>query len=98
VHLKDKSDFGHKATVVVAGKGVVDVDGCLKELIRQRFDGHISVEHEADWKDSVPQVKHNIDFVKERENPHGLIRQAEAREDEAGKKLAEEIRKRMQKK
>lgn len=64
VHLKDKSDFGHKATVVVAGKGVVDVDGCLKELIRQKFDGHISVEHEADWKDSVPQVKHNIDFVK----------------------------------
>ena len=66
VHLKDKSEFGHKATVVVAGKGVVDVDGCLKELIRQKFDGHISVEHEADWKDSVPQVKHNIDFVKAR--------------------------------
>ena len=64
VHLKDKSDFGHKATVVVAGKGVVDVDGCLNELKRQKFDGHISVEHEADWKDSVPQVKANIDFVK----------------------------------
>ena len=66
VHLKDKSDFGHKATVVVAGKGVVDVDGCLAELKRQKFDGHISVEHEADWDNSVPQVKHNIDFVKER--------------------------------
>ena len=66
VHLKDKSDFGHKATVVVAGKGVCDIDGCLKELIRQKFDGHISVEHENDWKDSVPQVKHNIDFVKAR--------------------------------
>jgi sugar phosphate isomerase/epimerase len=64
VHLKDKSEFGHKASVVVAGKGVVDVDGCLKELIRQKFDGHISVEHENDWKDSVPQVKADIDFVK----------------------------------
>jgi len=63
VHLMDKAAFG-KSEVVVAGKGVVDVDGCLKELIRQKFDGHISVEHEADWKDSVPQVKHNIDFVK----------------------------------
>ena len=31
-----------------------------------KFDGHISVEHENDWKDSVPQVKHNIDFVKAR--------------------------------
>jgi sugar phosphate isomerase/epimerase len=66
VHLKDKSEFGHKASVVVAGKGVCDIDGCLKELIRQKFDGHISVEHENDWKDSVPQVKHNIDFVKAR--------------------------------
>jgi sugar phosphate isomerase/epimerase len=64
VHLKDKSEFGHKAGVVVAGKGVVDVDGCLKELIRQKFDGHISVEHEADWENSVPQVKDDIDFVK----------------------------------
>ena len=66
MHLKDKSEFGHKATVVVAGKGVVDVDGCLAELKRQKFDGHISVEHEADWDNSVPQVKHNIDFVKAR--------------------------------
>ena len=66
VHLKDKSEFGHKATVVVAGKGVCDIDGCLKELIRQKFDGHISIEHENDWKDSVPQVKANIDFVKAR--------------------------------
>ena len=65
VHLKDKAAFGH-SEVVVAGKGVVDVDGCLKELIRQKFDGHISIEHEADWKDSVQQVKHNIDFVKAR--------------------------------
>ena len=65
VHLKDKAAFG-KSEVVVAGKGVVDVDGCLKELIRQKFDGHISIEHEADWKDSVQQVKHNIDFVKAR--------------------------------
>lgn len=65
VHLKDKATFG-KSEVVVAGKGVVDVDACLKELIRQKFDGHISIEHEADWKDSVPQVKADIDFVKAR--------------------------------
>lgn len=63
VHLKDKADFG-KAPVVVAGKGVVDVAACLKELDKQNFNGHISIEHEADWDDSVPQVRANIDFVK----------------------------------
>lgn len=63
VHLKDKEKNGD-AAVVVAGKGVVDVAACLEELKIQKFDGHISVEHENDWNDSVPQVKANIDFVK----------------------------------
>ena len=63
VHLMDKAANGN-APVVVAGKGVVDVAACLEELKKQKFDGHISIEHEADWKDSVPQVKANIDFVK----------------------------------
>ncbi|MEI8289057.1 MAG: sugar phosphate isomerase/epimerase [Verrucomicrobiota bacterium] len=63
VHLKDKAAYG-KAPVVVAGQGVVDVAACLEELKKQKFDGHISVEHENDWKDSVPQVRADIDFVK----------------------------------
>jgi sugar phosphate isomerase/epimerase len=63
VHLKDKATTG-QSEVVVAGKGVVDVAACLEELKKQKFDGHISVEHENDWKDSVPQVRADIDFVK----------------------------------
>ena len=63
VHFKDKEKFGN-APVVVAGKGVVDAAGCLEELKKQNFNGHISIEHEADWNDSVPQVKANIDFIK----------------------------------
>ena len=63
VHLKDKATFG-KAPVVVAGTGVVDVGACLEELKKQKFDGHISVEHENDWTNSVPQVRADIDFVK----------------------------------
>ena len=63
VHLKDKATFGN-APVVVAGTGVVDVAACLEELKLQNFDGHISIEHENDWKDSVPHVLANIDFVK----------------------------------
>jgi sugar phosphate isomerase/epimerase len=63
VHLKDKEKMG-QAQVVPAGKGVVDVAACLEELKKQKFDGHISIEHENDWDDSVPQVKANVDFVK----------------------------------
>jgi hypothetical protein len=63
VHLEDKAAYG-EAPVVVAGTGVVDVAACLEELKKQKFDGHISIEHENDWKNSVPQVRANIDFVK----------------------------------
>lgn len=63
VHFKDKADFGN-AAVVPAGEGVVDVAACLEELEKQGFDGHISIEHENDWNDNVPQVKANVDFVK----------------------------------
>lgn len=63
VHLKDKAAYG-KAPVVVAGTGVVDVAACLEELKKQKFDGHISIEHENDWMNSVPQVRANIEFVK----------------------------------
>ena len=63
VHMKDKAAFG-EAPVVVAGTGVVDVAACLEELKRQKFDGHISIEHENDWDNSVPQVRASIDFIK----------------------------------
>ncbi len=63
VHLKDKAAFG-ESDVVVAGEGVADVAGCLQELKRQNFDGHISIEHENDWMENVGKVKANIDFVK----------------------------------
>ena len=63
VHLKDKAANG-EAPVVVAGTGVVDVAACLEELKRQKFDGHISIEHENDWNNSVPQVRADVEFVK----------------------------------
>ena len=43
---------------------MVDVKSCLDELMKQKFDGHISIEHENEWKDNVPQVKAAIDYVK----------------------------------
>ena len=64
VHLKDKSEFGEKAVVVPAGKGVVDVAACIAELKIQNFQGHFSIEHENDWKDSVPKIKESVDFAK----------------------------------
>lgn len=65
VHFKDKASTG-QAAVVKAGEGVVDTNACLEELKKMGFDGHISIEHENDWKNNVPAVKHNIDYIKAR--------------------------------
>ncbi len=64
-HFKDKEKMGN-SKVVRAGEGVVNTDACIAELKRQGFDGHFSIEHEAEWKDNVPSVKHNIDYIKAR--------------------------------
>jgi sugar phosphate isomerase/epimerase len=64
VHLKDKSQTGPKGVCVPAGQGIVDVAACISELKKQNFKGHFSVEHENDWKDSVPKIKETIDFTK----------------------------------
>ena len=64
VHLKDKSEMGSKGVVVPAGKGVVDVAACIAELKKQDFKGHFSIEHENDWKDSVPKIKESVEFTK----------------------------------
>ncbi|MES2438614.1 MAG: sugar phosphate isomerase/epimerase [Verrucomicrobiota bacterium] len=63
VHLKDKSEMGPKGVVVAAGKGVVDVAACISELKKQNFKGHFSIEHENDWKDSVPQITESVKFT-----------------------------------
>lgn len=64
VHLKDKSEMGPKGVVVPAGQGVVDVAACIAELKKQKFQGHFSIEHENDWKDSVPKIKESVEFTK----------------------------------
>ena len=64
VHLKDKSEFGEKGVVVPAGKGVVDVAACVAELKKQNFKGHVSIEHENDWMDSVPKIKESVVFTR----------------------------------
>ena len=53
-----------KGVVVPAGQGIVDVAACVAELKQQDFKGHFSIEHENDWKDSVPKIKESVSFLK----------------------------------
>ena len=57
VHLKDivKFDDVHAADTVV-GDGVIKWAPIFQELKRQHFTGMLSIEHESNWYNSVPDV------------------------------------------
>jgi sugar phosphate isomerase/epimerase len=63
-HLKDLNRMGPGAHDVPFGTGVANMAGVLDELIRQGFEGNISIEYEHNWDHSVPEVAQCIGFVR----------------------------------
>jgi sugar phosphate isomerase/epimerase len=63
-HLKDRTVIGQQKPDVVYGTGVSDVGGILAELKAQGFAGNISIEYEANWEHSVPDVAQCVGFVR----------------------------------
>jgi sugar phosphate isomerase/epimerase len=66
VHLKDIVEFGntHAADTVV-GKGVIKWAPIFQELNRQNFSGMLSIEHESNWLNSVPDVIETKQFFEQ---------------------------------
>ncbi len=62
LHLKDRADPQEED--VIYGTGIGQIGKVLEELRRQKFSGHISVEYEANWLDSVPDVAECIGFIR----------------------------------
>jgi sugar phosphate isomerase/epimerase len=63
-HLKDKDVMGPDGHCVPFGTGVGKIKEILDELKAQGFQGNISIEYEYNWKNSVPDVKQCVDFVR----------------------------------
>jgi sugar phosphate isomerase/epimerase len=64
LHLKDVDRFEREGVDVIFGTGVGDVSGVLRELQRQNFGGHISIEYESNWYENVPDVAQNVGFIR----------------------------------
>lgn len=63
-HLKERPEIGKQHPDQVYGTGVSDISGILAELKAQGFQGNISIEYEANWDNSVPDVAQCIGFVR----------------------------------
>ena len=64
LHLKDRTAIGRQTPDVVYGSGILDIGGILDELKRQGFTGNISIEYEANWDNSVPDVAQCVGFIR----------------------------------
>ena len=64
LHLKERTEIGKHLPDAIYGLGVSDIKGCLDELRHQGFSGHISIEYENNWDNSVPDVAQCIGFVR----------------------------------
>lgn len=64
LHLKDVDRFDREGEDVIFGTGESNISDILKELKRQNFGGHISIEYESNWYENVPDVAQNIGFIR----------------------------------
>ena len=64
LHFKDIAPEGpeDKLEDVVWGTGILNVKGILEELKRQNFKGYFTIEYEANWENSLPEIKESIDY------------------------------------
>ena len=63
VHLKDIVTFGvRKAADATVGKGVINFAPIFEELNRQKFKGMLSIEHESNWENNLPDVIETVNF------------------------------------
>lgn len=64
LHLKDLNVFAPNARDTPFGTGVGEISGILQELRRNKFDGHVSIEYEHNWENSVPDIAQCIGYVR----------------------------------
>ena len=62
IHLKDLDASKQSAKDVMVGEGVIDFEGVVQELQRQRFDGEVYAECEHKMEDNLGDVTHAVKY------------------------------------
>jgi sugar phosphate isomerase/epimerase len=64
LHVKDLADKEKKDSQVEVGKGVIDIPGLFRALVKARFAGHVSLEYEINENDPVTGLKESLGYMK----------------------------------
>ncbi|QGW27419.1 sugar phosphate isomerase/epimerase family protein [Phnomibacter ginsenosidimutans] len=64
VHFKDVAAFNViEADNMLLGKGVIDLQAIIEELQNQKYEGILTIEHEQNWENNVPDLLQNIKWL-----------------------------------
>jgi sugar phosphate isomerase/epimerase len=64
LHIKDLKAISRQAQPIELGRGVLDIPGLLTALIKNRYAGVCSIEHEMDMNDPMPGIAESAGFFR----------------------------------
>lgn len=64
LHIKDLAVISKEAKPIELGRGVLDIPGLLAALVKVRYAGVCSIEHEMDMNDALPGVAESAGFFR----------------------------------
>ncbi len=64
LHIKDLKVISRDAQPIELGRGVLDIPGLLMALIKNRYAGVCSIEHEMDMNDVLPGIAESAGFFR----------------------------------
>ncbi len=64
IHMKDVTSSDSDGKAIEVGRGVIDIPGFLKTILKMKFSGIVSFEYEKDDADPVPGLAESMGYVK----------------------------------
>jgi sugar phosphate isomerase/epimerase len=64
IHIKDVTGSTGKDTPLEIGRGVIDIPGFLKTLVKTKYKHVVSLEYEKDGDDPVPGAAESVGYIR----------------------------------
>jgi sugar phosphate isomerase/epimerase len=64
MHMKDVTEATAKGKEVQVGRGVIDMAGLLRALVKRKYQGVVSFEYEPEPKDPLPGLAESVGYVR----------------------------------
>jgi inosose dehydratase len=64
LHIKDLAVISREAKPIELGRGVLDIPGLVKALVKTRYAGYCSIEHEMDMNDPLPGIAESAGYFR----------------------------------